>query len=181
MERATSKPLTVAMGHEPTSHRVNPSKKFLFPAPCFTFHRRPFPSQGLHKPFYSNGSKKGQSALLRRRSPRQGSASPGRGHAPCCLPSMATSGQNEPRHSLRRHGRSTSVSGPAGPAVGTSGSGHTRKPNFVASKAELTSFAAAGRHGPHSGRRALGRTAGPRSPDARASGRHLRLGPRGDI
>ncbi len=33
-------------------------------------------------------------------------------------------GQNEPCHSLRRHGRSTSVSGPAGPAVGTSGSGH---------------------------------------------------------
>jgi len=32
-------------------------------------------------------------------------------------------GQNEPCHSLRRHGRSTSISGPAGPAVGTSGSG----------------------------------------------------------
>ena len=33
-------------------------------------------------------------------------------------------GQNEPCHSLRRHGRSTSISGPAGLAVGTSGSGH---------------------------------------------------------
>ena len=32
-------------------------------------------------------------------------------------------GQNEPCHSLRRHGRSTSTSGPAGPVVGTSGSG----------------------------------------------------------
>ncbi len=31
--------------------------------------------------------------------------------------------QNEPCHSLRRHGRSTSVSGPAGPGVGASGSG----------------------------------------------------------
>ncbi len=36
---------------------------------------------------------------------------------------MSPSGQNEPCHSLRRHGRSTSVSGPAGLAVGTSGSG----------------------------------------------------------
>src|SRR5712691_11474166 len=35
-------------------------------------------------------------------------------------------GQNEPRHALRRHGRSTPVSGPAGPAVGASGSGHNR-------------------------------------------------------
>jgi hypothetical protein len=35
-------------------------------------------------------------------------------------------GQNEPRHSLRRHGRSTSVSGPAGPAVGASESGQVR-------------------------------------------------------
>ena len=33
-------------------------------------------------------------------------------------------GQNEPCHSLRRHGRSTSASGPAGPAVGASESGH---------------------------------------------------------
>ena len=32
-------------------------------------------------------------------------------------------GQNEPCQSLRQHGRSTSISGPAGPAVGTSGSG----------------------------------------------------------
>src|SRR5882672_727380 len=32
-------------------------------------------------------------------------------------------GQNEPCHSLHRHGRSTSVSGPAGPAVGASESG----------------------------------------------------------
>src|SRR5215831_12172101 len=30
--------------------------------------------------------------------------------------------QNEPCHSRGRHGRSTSVSGPAGPAAGTSGS-----------------------------------------------------------
>src|SRR5258708_32932753 len=108
MERATSKPLTVAMGHEPTSHRVNPSKKFLFPAPCFTFHRRPFPSQGLHKPFYSNGSKKGQSALLRRRSPSDGGASLGLGHAPCSLPTMRSRVQNVPRHPLRSHVRSNS-------------------------------------------------------------------------
>jgi hypothetical protein len=45
---------------------------------------------------------------------------------------MTGLGQNEPCHSLRRHGRSTSISGPAGPAVGASGwanrqpsSGHT--------------------------------------------------------
>jgi hypothetical protein len=36
---------------------------------------------------------------------------------------MAEMGQNEPCHALRRHGRSTSISGHAGPAVGTSGSG----------------------------------------------------------
>ncbi len=36
---------------------------------------------------------------------------------------MAALGQNEPCHSLRRHGRSTSVSGPAGPAAGASESG----------------------------------------------------------
>src|SRR5215831_10408119 len=41
---------------------------------------------------------------------------------------MTESGQNEPCHSLRRHGRSTSVSGPAGLAVGTSGSGQERTP-----------------------------------------------------
>src|SRR5258708_33278186 len=39
---------------------------------------------------------------------------------------MAGAGQNEPCYSLRRHGRSTSVSGPAGPAVGASGSGQNR-------------------------------------------------------
>jgi len=39
-------------------------------------------------------------------------------------------GQNEPCHSLRRHVRSTSVSGPAGSAVGASRSAHqeTRRP-----------------------------------------------------
>ena len=37
-----------------------------------------------------------------------------------------TLGQNEPCHSLRRHGRSTSVSGPARPAVGASESGQVR-------------------------------------------------------
>jgi len=31
---------------------------------------------------------------------------------------MADMGQNEPCQSLRRHGRTTSVSGPAGPAAG---------------------------------------------------------------
>src|SRR5258708_40351468 len=36
--------------------------------------------------------------------------------------------QNEPCHSLRRHGRSTSVSGPAGPAAGASESGQQRTP-----------------------------------------------------
>ena len=35
---------------------------------------------------------------------------------------LIASSQNEPCHSLRRHGRSTSASGPAGPAVGASGS-----------------------------------------------------------
>jgi hypothetical protein len=45
----------------------------------------------------------------------------------CCnSQSMAATGQNEPCHSLRRHGRSTSVSGPVGPAVGASGSGQVR-------------------------------------------------------
>ena len=39
---------------------------------------------------------------------------------------MSVVGQNEPFHSLVRHGRSTSVSGPAGPAVGASESGHGR-------------------------------------------------------
>src|SRR5258708_32163116 len=39
---------------------------------------------------------------------------------------MAASGQNEPCHSLRRHGRSTSVSGPSRPAVGASESGQFR-------------------------------------------------------
>jgi hypothetical protein len=37
----------------------------------------------------------------------------------------SASGQNEPCYSLRRHGRSTLVSGPAGPAAGSSGSGQT--------------------------------------------------------
>jgi hypothetical protein len=41
-------------------------------------------------------------------------------------PKSAASGQNEPCHSLRRHDRSTSVSGPTGPAVSVSGSGHKR-------------------------------------------------------
>src|SRR5258708_37136657 len=36
---------------------------------------------------------------------------------------MAASGQNEPCHSLRRHGRSTSASGPSRPAGGASASG----------------------------------------------------------
>src|SRR5882762_9851417 len=36
------------------------------------------------------------------------------------------SGQNEPCHSLRRHGRSTSVTGPAEPAAGAAESGHNR-------------------------------------------------------
>src|SRR5258707_12390897 len=36
--------------------------------------------------------------------------------------------QNEPCHSLRRHGRTTSVSGPAGPAAGASESGQQRTP-----------------------------------------------------
>jgi hypothetical protein len=37
---------------------------------------------------------------------------------------MTAMGQNEPHRSLRLHGRSTSISGFAGPAVGTSESGH---------------------------------------------------------
>jgi hypothetical protein len=46
---------------------------------------------------------------------------------------MTVWGQNEPCHSLRRHDRSTSVSGPAGSAVGASGSGQKRPfPVFVA-------------------------------------------------
>src|SRR5215471_21466363 len=36
---------------------------------------------------------------------------------------MSAGGQNEPRHSPRRHGRSTSVSGPADPEVAGSGLG----------------------------------------------------------
>jgi hypothetical protein len=39
---------------------------------------------------------------------------------------MTGLGQNEPCHSLVRHGRSTSISGPVGPAVGASGLGHKR-------------------------------------------------------
>src|SRR5215471_2764969 len=41
-------------------------------------------------------------------------------------PLMSELGQNERCHSLRRHGRSTSVSGPAGQAVGASELGHCR-------------------------------------------------------
>ena len=36
--------------------------------------------------------------------------------------------QNEPSHSFRRRGRSTSISGPTGPAFGASESGHGTKP-----------------------------------------------------
>src|SRR5258707_13192722 len=39
---------------------------------------------------------------------------------------MSELGQIEPCHSLRWHGRSTSVSGPAGPAAGASKSGSNR-------------------------------------------------------
>ena len=39
---------------------------------------------------------------------------------------ISAQGQNEPCHSLHRHSRSTSVSGPVGLAVGASGSGHER-------------------------------------------------------
>src|SRR5258708_40312599 len=42
------------------------------------------------------------------------------------LAKLTVWGQNESCDSFRRHGRSTSVSGPAGPAVGTSGSGQLR-------------------------------------------------------
>ena len=49
----------------------------------------------------------------------------GCGRCPCnrTLGTMSLQGQNEPCHSLRPHGRSTPISGPAGRAVGTSGSG----------------------------------------------------------
>ena len=50
----------------------------------------------------------------------------------CYGPAMTAPGQNEPCHSLRRHGRSTSVSGPAGPGVGASESGQFRTLALVA-------------------------------------------------
>src|SRR5260370_24667962 len=47
-------------------------------------------------------------------------------HSTTARPATAATGQNEPCHSLRRHGRSTSVSGPAGSAGGASASGQQR-------------------------------------------------------
>jgi hypothetical protein len=46
----------------------------------------------------------------------------------CARLKMSGMGQNEPCHSLRRDGRSTSISGPARPAVSASGSGQWTKP-----------------------------------------------------
>jgi len=66
----------------------------------------------------------GKGALFARRAHVDGAAVGTRGQVRA-LPTLPTAapGQNEPCHALRRHGRSTSISGPAGPAVGTSGSG----------------------------------------------------------
>jgi hypothetical protein len=71
--------------------------------------------------------------LIKKRSKghRQGrtSMAPQSNSLDCCdAHATSGSGQNEPCRSLARHGRSTSVGGLAGPAVGASESGH--KPTF---------------------------------------------------